>query len=154
MVRIIGKVGMFIVMGIGLAWAVLFAGYYINVELNKHKAEREIRHYLQAVQQQDYNKAVRLFGEPLDGDRLQQLQPFRLVKYSQVKADFDDGCVCSGRAKLTFQTDGLPVTVDAVIALRAEYKPGQICAGATKAQHSALPALAEWNKVNCGSSFL
>ncbi|WP_091183816.1 hypothetical protein [Paenibacillus catalpae] len=134
-----------------LAWVLLLVGCYGKVEVQKIKAERNAAHFLKAVQQQNYDEAVSRFGGPLDRESLQKLQLMRLVKYSGIKAVFDDGCVCSGRARLTFQSDGPAVTLDAVFALREGYKAGQICAGATKEQRLLIPQLAEWNIAVCGS---
>lgn len=134
-----------------LAWIVLLVGYYGKVELLKFKAERNTEHFLKAIERQDYDETIQWFGEPLDRESLQKLQPMRLVKYSGIKAEFDDGCVCSGHAKLTFQSDGPAVTVDAVFVLREGYRSGQICAGATNEQREVLPQLAEWNKSMCGN---
>lgn len=149
--KMIGRIDVFILLALLLAWAVLFLSYYGNVLWEQFKGERNVSHFLQAVQQQHYDEAVSRFGEPLNKESLKQLQPFRLVKYGRIKAEFDDGSVYSGHAELTFQADGLPITVPAIFALREGNKPGQICALTTKEQRAAIPQLAQWNIVVCGS---
>ncbi len=134
-----------------LAGVVLLVGYYGKVELHKWKAERNTEHFLKAVQQQQYDEAVSLFGEPLEWKSLQNLQPMRLIKYSGVKAEFDDGCVCGGHAELTFQADGPPITVPAIFVLREGYKPGQVCALTSREHRAVMPQLGKWNNMACGS---
>ncbi len=149
--KIIGRLGGFIVLFILLAWIVLLLGYYGKVELQKWKAERNTARFFKAVQYQRYDEAVRLFGEPLDQASLYELQPFRLVKYAGIKADFDDGCVCGGHAELTFQADGPPITAPAVFVLREGYKPGQVCALTSREERTVMPQLGSFNLVVCGS---
>ncbi|CAM3091772.1 hypothetical protein PALU110988_00580 [Paenibacillus lupini] len=149
--KIIGRIGVSILLSLLLAWAVLFLSYFGNVLWKQFKGERNVSHFLKAVQQQHYDEAVSRFGEPLNKESLKQLQPFRLVKYGRINADFDDGCVCSGHAELTFQAKGAPITVPALFTLREGNKPGQICALMTKEQRASMPQLAQWNIVVCGS---
>ncbi len=147
----VGRLGGFIVLFILLAWMVLLLGYYGKVELQKWKAERNTARFFKAVQYQRYDEAVRLFGEPLDQESLRKLQPFRLVKYTRVKAEYDDGCVCKGHAQLTFQSDGPPITVPAAFVLREGYKPGQVCALTSRETQTVMPQLGKWNITFCGS---
>ncbi|MCM3630590.1 hypothetical protein M3194_24985 [Paenibacillus glycanilyticus] len=151
MAKIMGRIGACMGLFIVLAWAALLLGYYGKVQWQKLQAERNTAHFLKAVQLERYDDAVSLFGEPLRRESLQALQPLRLVEYSRIKAVFDDGCVCGGHAKLTFQADGPAVTVDAVFSLGEGLKSGQICAGITNEQRLAIPQLGDWNKAICGS---
>jgi|GEM_PF-6308787 hypothetical protein len=151
MVRIIGRIGGFMVLFILLVWAVLLIACYGNVELQEFKAEHNTAYFLKAVQQQNYVEATKWFGSSLDLEELQTLQSMRLVKFSRLKAVFDDGCVCSGHAELTFQAEGPPITVPAVFTLRDGHKPGQICAMTSGQERAVMPQLGKWNKAICGS---
>jgi hypothetical protein len=141
-----------------LLWVVLIFVFYGKVLVQEWKVERNTAKFLNAIQSKNFGKASELFGSPIDLIRMRKLhedEGFRLEDYDQIKAEYDDGCVCTGRAELTFKVNGKPINVSAVFSVRPGNKPSQICAITPSGiKQGSIPELSEWNLIACGSDSL
>lgn len=118
--------------------------------------------FLRAVQEQNYERAAELFGwegRKTEGSkasswlRLFEEKGVRLLSFSNVRAEYDDGCYCKGHADLIFEVNEKPLEVTAVITFGVGAKPKQICAITPSGiQAGSIPQLAAWNSLACGNS--
>lgn len=138
-----------------LLWIVFLLVHQGIVLLQKIKVEKNTAAFLKAVQSKDFGKAAELYGSPIDLEKMRKLheeEGFRLLNYDNIRADYDDGCVCSVHADLTFKVNGEPLNVSAVVSVSSGNKPGQICAiTPSGTELGSIPVLLEWNLIACGS---
>jgi hypothetical protein len=138
-----------------MLWLVFLLVHQGIVLLQKLKVEKNTSAFLKAVQSKDFGKAAELFGSSIDLEKMRKLheeEGFRLLDYDHIRAEFDDGCVCTGHADLTFRVNGEPLNVSAVVSVRSGNKPGQICAiTPSGTERVSIPVLSEWNLIACGS---
>jgi hypothetical protein len=84
--------------------------------------------------------------------KLHEEEGLQLLSYDNIKAEYDDGCVCTGRADLTFEVNGKPLNVSAILSVGPRNKPSQICAITPSGiEGGSIPVLSEWNLIACGS---
>ncbi|SFS72683.1 hypothetical protein [Paenibacillus sp. BC26] len=138
-----------------LFWLVLLCGYYGKVFVQEQKVERNTAQFLDNIQSKNFSKAEELFGSPIDLEGMRNLQDnkgFWLEAYNHIKAEYDDGCVCTGQAELTFHAHGKSIDVSAVFSVGKGNKVGQICAITPPGvKRGSIPELSEWNLIACGS---
>ncbi|NOU71260.1 hypothetical protein GC098_07460 [Paenibacillus sp. LMG 31458] len=85
-----------------LLWIVFLLVHLGIVLLQKIKVEKNTAAFLKAVQSKDFGKAAELYGSPIDLEKMRKLheeEGFRLLNYDNIRADYDDGCVCSVHAR-------------------------------------------------------
>jgi len=141
---------------------VLLLVVYMAIRLVGPSAlERNTSAFLSAVQAEEFEKAAKLYGgisDPANAGRwagemrkLHEEQGFRLLSFDGVKAEYDDGCFCTGHARLTFEVAGEPLEVEAILTF-GESKPRQVCAF-SHPEKGTLPELEAWDRLACHSSF-
>jgi len=143
-----------------LLWVLFVLGYYGVVVWNKMSGQKIISSFLSSVQVQQYAQAAEFLDGGAGADiagmmqKLNREDRFRLLSYDHVSAEYDDGCVCTGHAELTFENDGKPLpAVRAVITFAPGNKLSQVCAiTPSGVERGSIPGLTEWNRMFCGGS--
>ncbi|WP_028547438.1 hypothetical protein [Paenibacillus sp. UNC451MF] len=153
--KIVWQLGAAILLAGLLACLVILLVYHGIIAKYKHDLTSNTSAFLNALQSQDYEKAANLYGNSLDIDKIRKLdenQGFRLLSFDNISSNYDDGCVCTGKAELTFEVKGAPLNVTAIVTTGTDYKPGQICAiTPSGVKRGSIPELSEWNIAACGS---
>jgi hypothetical protein len=138
-----------------LLWLIFLLVYQGRIIIQQTKVENNTAAFLKAVQSKDFRKAAELYGSSLNLEKMRILHEedgFRLLGYDNIRAEYDDGCVCTGHADLTFEVNSKPIKVSAIVSVGSRNKPGQICAIYTLGtEHGSIPALSKWNLIKCGS---
>lgn len=142
-------------------WLAVFIIYRVTLMWNGGAAEHKTEAFLDAVQQRGYERAAKLYGGTIEAEvwtadmrKLHEEKGFKLLSYDNVKAEFDDGCYCSGHADLTIEVDGRPLEVVAILTFANGAKPGQICVITPSGQKAgSIPEIEGWNRLACGGSF-
>jgi hypothetical protein len=147
---------------VGLFLCVMYLVYKSTLFWNPLGIQKQTVSFLRAVQEQNYERAAELFGwegrktegsKASSWERLAEVEGVRLLSFSNVRAEYDDGCYCTGHAELTFPVNEKPMQVSAVIAFGVGAKPKQICAITPSGiQGGSIPQLAAWNSLACGNS--
>jgi hypothetical protein len=149
--KIVWKIGA----SLFLLWLVFLLVYQGKIILQQKKVEDNISAFLKAVQSKDFWKAAELYGSSINLEEMRILHEedgFRLLDYDNIRAEHDDGCVCTGHADLTFEVNSNPIKVSAVFSVGSKNKPGQICAiTPSGTKRGTIPALSKWNLITCGS---
>jgi len=149
--RIIWKSGAFLL----LIWLVFMLAYQGFIAKLQHDLKRNTRAFLQEIQSQNYTKAAELHRGSIDLAsirKLDEMDGFRLLSVDRVTAAYDDGCVCTGKAELTFAVKGEALQVSAIVTSGTDYMPGQICALTPPGiKRGSIPELSQWNLAACGS---
>lgn len=151
--KLFWKAGRIILLSLLLLYATVLLFYYGRVILNQKSVEKHVGAFLKAVQEQHVQEAVEQYGGVIDMESMRVLlqEGSRLLSYSRVKAEFDDGCVCGGHVDLTFEVNGKPLHVSAIFTLGPGNKPSQICAlTPSGTERGSIPALSGWNRNICG----
>ncbi|MDF2962663.1 MAG: hypothetical protein K0S39_4398 [Paenibacillus sp.] len=149
--KLIWKTGVFLF----LLWLIAFLVYQGRVVLNQIEVVKNTAAFLKTVQSQNFDKSAELYGGSINLEKMRKLhveEGFRLLSYDRIIAEYDDGCVCSGHADLTFEVDGKPLSVSAIVTVSQGNKPGQICAiTPLGTEKGSIPVLSEWNLIACGN---
>ncbi|MFX3635584.1 MAG: hypothetical protein ACE3L7_00715, partial [Candidatus Pristimantibacillus sp.] len=102
---------------------------------NPFAIQNKTEAFLEAVQERKYDRAAKLFGGPNDKKilaeqmlKLHEENGLRLLSYHNVKAEYDDLGFGTGHAELTFEINGKPIEVTAILTFSTEAKPKQVCA--------------------------
>ncbi|MFC6233407.1 hypothetical protein ACFQI7_37430 [Paenibacillus allorhizosphaerae] len=115
----------------------MFLLYKVTLFWNPIGIQKQTVSFLKAVQEQNYNRAAELFGwegQKTAGSKesawkkLDEEEGVRLLSFSNVSAEYDDGCYCTGHADLVFEVNESPMQVRAVITYGLGARPKQICA--------------------------
>jgi hypothetical protein len=143
-----------VVVSVLLLWVIFLLTYYGNVLLNQNEVEKNTASFLKAVQARNISVAPDFFGSSLDIENVRKSlreDGFRLLSNDYVKADYDDGCVCTGHVDLTFEVDGKPLKVSAIFTVGPGNKPYQICVLTPSGIESgSISELSKWNLHACG----
>lgn len=143
-----------------LLWLVFFLVYRVALMWNPLAIQKKTSAFLDALQAQKYEVAEKLFDGNTDNKswvhemlRLHE-EGFKLTSYDNVKADYDDGSFSTGHADLTFEVDGKPLKVRAILTFSSGAKPKQVCAiHPPEIKRESIPELETWNQLVCGASF-
>lgn len=146
---------------LGISIAIIVVLYQFTIYWNPVAIQNKTAAFLDKVKEQKYEDAYALYGGVANPDnwtdgmrKLHNEEGFRLLAYDNVKAIYDDGTFGRGHADLTFEIDGKPLKVDAVLTFGSGAKPRQVCAVRPPGiQPGSIPELAAWNQLVCGSSF-
>ncbi|MEF3301565.1 hypothetical protein [Paenibacillus sp. GYB003] len=136
-----------------LLWFAVLVVHAAQIALKRKAAEMRTTSFLMAMQAQRFDLASERYAGEIDTERLERLHDdgFRLVSYSAVKAEYDDGCVCGGHADLTFEANGKPLHATAVFTVGSGYRPKQVCVlTPSGSERGPIPELSEWNMLVCG----
>lgn len=149
-----------IVASLILLWLVFLLVYRVTLMWNPLAIHKKTSEFLDAVQAQKYEVAEKLFDGNTDNNtwvhEMQRLhrEGLRLTSYDNVKADYDDGSYSTGHADLTFEADGKPLKVRAILTFSSGAKPKQVCAiHNSEIKRGSIPELETWNQLVCGGSF-
>jgi hypothetical protein len=147
---------------IGLLLSGMYLLYQVTLPWNPTAIQKHTVSFLRAVQEQNYERAAELFGwedrktegsKASSWERLAEEEEVRLLSFGNIRAEYDDGCYCSGHAELVFEVNEKPMQVNAVITFGVGSKPKQICAITPPGmQGGSIPQLAAWNLLACGNS--
>lgn len=145
-----------------LLWCVMFLLYKVTLFWNPIGIQNQTAAFLRAVQERNYERAAELFGwegQKTAGSkasawrRLAEEEGVRLLSFSNIRAEYDDGCYCTGHADLIFEVNGNPMQVRAVLTFGNGARPKQICAITPSGmQGGSIHKLAAWNSQACGNS--
>ncbi|MBE1444840.1 hypothetical protein [Paenibacillus sp. OAS669] len=146
---------------LGLLLCIMFLLYKVTLFWNPIAIQKQTVSFLKAVQEQNYDRAAELFGwegQKTAGSKesawkqLAEEEGVRLLSFSNVRAEYDDGCYCTGHADLVFEVNGSPMQVRAVITFGAGARPKQICAITPSGmQGGSIAQIAAWNSLACGN---
>ncbi|NHN33383.1 hypothetical protein [Paenibacillus agricola] len=153
-----------LVLKIGVSLMLLFLVfsmvYRVTLMGNPFAIQNKTSAFLKAVQVKQYEEAAQLFGSTADKKTLAQgllklhEEGFRLLSYDKVNADYDDDSFSTGHAELTFEVDGNPMKVRAILTFSPEAKPKQVCPiSPSEIKRGSIPQLEAWNQLFCGGSF-
>ncbi|MOA03461.1 hypothetical protein D3C78_1229700 [compost metagenome] len=142
-------------------WLVVFLVYQATLIWNPAAIEKKTEAFLNAVQAQSFEEAAALFdgaeGEESLAFEIQKLheeQGVRLLSYRNVKAEYDDGSFNTGHVDLTFEVDGNPLDVKAILTFGVGARPKQVCViQPSELKGKSIPQLESWNELVCGGSF-
>ncbi|MFE5321958.1 hypothetical protein ACFQ88_25125 [Paenibacillus sp. NPDC056579] len=142
-----------IIVGIaGGLWLALVLVYQAVAIGDVVSARQKTEAFFKAIQAQKYDEAEKLFAGAVDvSQKISLEESFKLLSYDNVRADFDDGCVCTGNAALTFEVDEKPLEVHAIVTFSSEGMPQQVCAvHPPGAERGFIAELRAWNRMFCG----
>jgi hypothetical protein len=151
------KIGSFLV----LLYIGFFLIYRVTLMWNQISIQNKTARFLDAVQTQNFEEATNLYSGTTDKKiwvnemrKLYEEDGFRLLSYDDVKAVYDDGSISTGHANLTFEVDGKPLKIRAILTFGTEAKPGEVCAiHPSGVKRESIPELITWNQMTCGGSF-
>jgi len=143
---------------LGISIALIVVLYQVTLYWNPIAIQNKTAAFLEKVKEQKYEDAYALYGGATNRDnwtdgmrKLHNEEGFRLIAYDNVKAIYDDGTYGTGHVHLTFEIDGKPLKVDAVLTFGSGAKPQQICAiRPPGTQPGSIPELTAWNQLVCG----
>lgn len=140
-------------------WLLFILAYYGVVFWNKMSGQKIISSFLSSVQAQQYEQAAEFWDGKAGSDfagimqKLNEEDRFRLLYYDHVSAEYGDGCVCTGHAELTFENNGKPLPVRAIVTFSPGNKLSQVCAlTPSGVERGSISGLTEWNRMFCGGS--
>lgn len=133
-------------------WLLFFLVYRGSFMWDQMTAQKKTAALLDAIQVQKYGEIADLYAGTKDGfQKMQGEQGFRLLAYDHVTAHYDDGCVCTGNASLTFEVGGKPLQVHSIVTLSPEGKPNQVCTiHPSGTERGSIAELVTWNRMFCG----
>ena len=118
------KLSLKIVVTLILSVLALFIVYQLTLIWNPFAIQHKTNLFLNAVQEQKFEKAARLFDGTNDREtfaqemaKLYEEESIRLLSSNHVKAEYDDGSFGIGHADLTFEVDGRQLRVQAILNL-------------------------------------
>lgn len=147
---------------LGLLLCIMFLLYKVTLFWNPIGIQKQTVSFLKAVQEQNYDRAADLFGwegqqtngsKEIAWKKLAEEEGVRLLSFSNVRAEYDDGCYCTGHADLVFEVNESPMQVRAVITYGVGARPKQICAITPSGmQGGSISQIEAWNSLACGNS--
>lgn len=152
--KLLMRAGAFLLLGC-LAVVSIRTGY---IAYEQHRAEKATAAFLEAVQLRQFEQAAQLHANAVSFGHFDAFREtfredggFRLLTYGGLDAEYDDGCVCTGKVHLTFETNGEPLSVAAIFTVGPDYMPNQVCAlTPSGVARGSIPGLSAWNMAFCG----